>query len=78
MFCFHLQCHTVKREIFMSSDFCGISRSISSREIFSYFLKISVQELVANMVSVCGNNLFACGKISNMQLSQNNLSLHSI
>ena len=30
------------------------------------------------MVAVCGSNLFACGKTSNMQLSQNNLSLQAI
>ena len=78
-----LQIYTVKREIFASSNFRGISRSISIREIkirkiFSYFWKISVEELVAWMVSVCGCNLFARGKISNMLLSQNNLSLQTI
>ena len=30
------------------------------------------------MVAVCGSYLFACGKTSNMQLSQNNLSLQAI
>ena len=32
---------------------------------------------MAYMVAVCGSYLFACGKISNMQLSQNNLSLQA-
>ena len=35
-------------------------------------------ELLAYMIVVCGNYLFACGKISNMQLSRNNLSLQAI
>ena len=33
---------------------------------------------MAYMVAVCGSYLFACGKTSNMQLSQNNLSLQAI
>ena len=49
------------------------SAKIKIREIFSYFWKISVMELVAYMVAVCGSYLFACGKTNTMQLSQNNL-----
>ena len=30
------------------------------------------------MVEVCGSYLFTCGKTSNMQLSQSNLSLQAI
>ena len=33
---------------------------------------------MAYMVAVCGSYLFVCGKTSNMQLSQNNLSLQAI
>ena len=43
-----------------------------------YVWKISVEELVAYLVAVCGSYLFACGKTSNMQLAQNNLSLQAI
>ena len=48
------------------------------REIFSYFWKISVEELVAYMAAVCGSYLFACGKTSNIQLSRNNMSVQAI
>ena len=53
-------------------------RSVSIREIFSYFRKISVDELVVYMVAVGGSYLFTCGKTSNMQCSQNNMSLQAI
>ena len=34
---------------------------------------------MVNMVAICGSYLFACGKTSNMQLSQNNVTTsHSI
>ena len=64
-----------RRPIF--AEFRGQDQSakIKIREIFSYFWKISVKELVAYMVAVCGSYLFACGKTSNMQLSQNKLPL---
>ena len=62
------------------AEFCGQYQSakIKIHEIFSYFWKISVEELVEYMVADCGSYLFACGKTSNMQLSQNNLSLQAI
>ena len=43
-----------------------------------YVWKINVEELVAYLIAVCGSYLFACGKTSNMQLAQNNLSLQAI
>ena len=33
---------------------------------------------MAYMVAVCGSYLFACSMTSNMQLTQNNLSLQAI
>ena len=71
---------TVKREIFALSNFRGISHSINLRKLKSakYFWKINVEELVMYMVAVYGSYLFACGKTSNMELSQSNLSLQAI
>ena len=73
---------TVKREIFASSNFHRILRYQSAKikicEIFFFFWKISVEELVAYMVAVCGSYLFACSKTSKMQLSQKNLPLQAI
>ena len=53
-------------------------RKLKSAKYFPFFWKISVEELVACMVAVCSSYLFACVKTSNMQLSQNNLSLQTI
>ena len=52
---------------------CINPRKLKSVKYFPLF-----EELVAYMVEVCGSYLFACGKTSNMQLSQNNLSLQAI
>ena len=70
--------HTVKWEIFALSNFHRILRSVSIREIFSYFRKVSVDELVVYMVAVGDSYLFTCSKTSNMQWSQNNMSLQAI
>ena len=61
----HIECHqsrkyTVKWEIFTSSNFrCQYqSAKIKIREIFSDFLQIRVEELVAYMVAVCGSYMY--------------------
>ena len=53
-------------------------RKLKSAKYFSIFEIISVDELVAYMVAVCGSYLFVCGKTSNMQLSQKNLPPQAI
>ena len=46
-------------------------RKLKSAKYFPIFEKISVEELVAYTVAICGSYLFTCGKTSNMQLSKN-------
>ena len=76
--------NTVKLEIFTSSNFRGISQSVSIREklksanYFPVFETISIVELLVYMVAVCGSYLLNCGKTRNMQLSKNSLSLQAI
>ena len=53
-------------------------RKLKSAKYFPTFETISVEELVAYMVAICGSYLFTCGKTSNMQLSNNSLSLQAI
>ena len=64
------------RGLILTAKFRGQYQSvkIKIREIVSCFCKISVEELLAYMVEVCGSDLLACGKTSNMQLSQDSLS----
>ena len=54
------------------------SRKLKSTKYFPIFEKISVEELVAYTVAICGSYLFTCGKTSNMQSSKNSLSLQAI
>ena len=80
----NLLSNTVKREIFASSNFRGISRFASIRQklksakYFPIFETISDEDLMAFTIAICGNYLFPCGKTSNMQLSKNSLSLQAI
>ena len=48
-------------------------RKLKSAKYFPIFETISVEELVAYTVAICGSYLFTCGKTSNMQLSKNSL-----
>ena len=52
-------------------------RKLKSAKYFPIFETISVEELVAYTVAICGSYLFTCGKPSNMQLSKNSLSLQA-
>ena len=53
-------------------------RKLKSANYFPVFETISIVELLAYMVAVCGSYLLICGKTSNMQLSKNSLSLQAI
>ena len=53
-------------------------QKLKSAKHFPIFETISVWELVAYTVAICGSYLFTCSKTSNMQLSKNGLSLQAI